>query len=232
MNYGYLRVSTLQQDVEAQKTAVSDYCAKAGITIDHWIETTISSRKSLKDRGINDLLASLKKNDLLIVSELSRLGRSILELSQIIDHLVKKRVRLVCIKQNIDLRYESGNGLDMASKILLNTFSMLAEVERDLISERTKYGLALAKQKGKTLGNPRISELHAIQKQRSEAYSQELKDTIKALVEAGYTQRKIADTLNGMNVKTAWEKEKWHQNSVVRLLKDLGLKTLKAKAKV
>ncbi len=87
----------------------------------------------MKDRGIDGLFTSLKKNDLLIVSELSRFGRSIYKIPPIIDQLVRKRVRLVAIKQSINIQYENGNGLDMASKVLLNALSLLAESERNII---------------------------------------------------------------------------------------------------
>lgn len=116
--------------------------------------TWVSSRKSLQQRGITSLLEKLSKGDILIVSELSRLGRSIKEVLQIIETLLEeKQCRLVMVKQKLDVN--PTNRKDMTNKILLTIFSMMAEMERNFISERTKEGLKARKARGIILGKPK-----------------------------------------------------------------------------
>lgn len=154
MIYGYIRVSTSDQNVESQKNLISRYLVDKRLHIDEWIELEVSSRKSLQQRGITSLLEKLFKGDILIVSELSRLGRSIKEVLQIIETLLEeKQCRLVMVKQNLDV--DPTNRKDMTNKILLTIFSMMAELERDFISERTKEGLKARKARGIILGKPK-----------------------------------------------------------------------------
>ncbi len=149
----YLRVSTDKQDLKNQKLAVHDYCHKNKIKITKFIGVNMSSRKSTKERRIDEILNQLKPKDRLIVSELSRLGRSVGQIIRIVDHLIKNKISLVCIKENIIL-----NGKQtLTNKIMITLFSLFAEIERDLISQRTREGLALARKKGKQLGRPRGS---------------------------------------------------------------------------
>jgi DNA invertase Pin-like site-specific DNA recombinase len=108
----------------------------------------MSSRKDLKARGIEDLLSRLNRGDVLIVSELSRLGRSIIEVISIINELIKREIRFVAIKQNLDIK----GSHDMQSKVMVTIFSLLAELERDLISARTKKALAAKRAQGVVLG--------------------------------------------------------------------------------
>lgn len=154
MTYGYVRVSTGDQTAESQKNLVSRYCMDKRMLIDEWIAIEKSSRKSTKERRIEELIQKLAPGDVVIVSELSRLGRSIREVLHIIERIVKeKQCKIMMIKQNLDI--DSNNTNDMANKILLTVFSMLAELERDFISERTKEGLNALKAKGITLGKPK-----------------------------------------------------------------------------
>jgi DNA invertase Pin-like site-specific DNA recombinase len=154
MIFGYIRVSTSDQNVESQKNLISRYLVDKRLQIDEWIAIEMSSRKTLEQRGITSLLAKLSKGDILIVSELSRLGRSIKEVLQIIETLLEeKQCRLVLVKQNLDV--DPSNRKDMTNKILLTIFSMMAELERDFISERTKEGLRARKAKGIILGKPK-----------------------------------------------------------------------------
>ena len=154
MIFGYIRVSTSEQNVESQKNLISRYLVDKRLHIDEWIELEVSSRKSLQQRGITSLLEKLSKGDILIVSELSRLGRSIKEVLQIIETLLEeKQCRLVMVKQNLDV--DPTNRKDMTNKILLTIFSMMAELERDFISERTKEGLKARKARGIILGKPK-----------------------------------------------------------------------------
>lgn len=154
MVYGYIRVSTEEQTNDSQKNLISRYCMDNRIFIDEWIEVEKSSKKSTRERRIEELLKKLKQGDIVIISELSRLGRSIREVLHIIQKIVtEKRCRIIMIKQNIDITLENTD--NMTNKILLTVFSMLAELERDFISERTREGLKVLKDKGVKLGKPK-----------------------------------------------------------------------------
>lgn len=151
--YGYVRVSTIEQSAESQKNLISRFVVERKMLIDNWIEVEMSSRKTVDKRKITELLSQVVENDVVIVSELSRLGRSIQEVLQIIKSLMEeKKCRLILVKQNMDLN--PLNVLDMSNKILITIFSMLAELERDFISFRTKEGLNALKAKGVKLGKP------------------------------------------------------------------------------
>lgn len=154
MVYGYIRVSTGEQTNDSQKNLISRYCMDKKIFIDKWIEVEKSSKKSTRERRIEELLQKLEQSDIVIISELSRLGRSIREVLHIIEKIVaEKRCRIIMIKQNIDIALNNTD--NMTNKILLTVFSMLAELERDFISERTKEGLNALKAKGVRLGKPK-----------------------------------------------------------------------------
>jgi DNA invertase Pin-like site-specific DNA recombinase len=152
-NIAYLRISKDSQDIDNQRFALLDYAHRRRIKIDKFIEISISSRKSIKDRGIDDLLEQLEPKDRLIVSELSRLGRSLGQIIQIVDRLIKQKVRFAAVKENIILNGKQ----DIQTKVMVAMFGLFAEIERDLISERTKQGLAAARAKGKQLGRPKGS---------------------------------------------------------------------------
>lgn len=153
MVYSYVRVSTDDQKTESQKNLISRYCVDKKMIIDKWIEIEISSKKSTRERRIEELIQKIEYGDIVIVSELSRLGRSIKEVLYIIERIVKeKKCRMIIPKQNLDI--DPNNTNDMTNKILITIFSMLAELERDFISERTKEGLNALKNKGIKLGKP------------------------------------------------------------------------------
>jgi DNA invertase Pin-like site-specific DNA recombinase len=134
----YIRVSTDKQDLDNQKLSILEYARKHDLTVSDFIEVRLSTRKSTHDRKIENVREVLQKNDILIVSELSRLGRSVGQVITLIDDLVKTGVRIVSIKEGIDLNGKR----DMQSKVMVTLFTLFAEIERDLISERTKQGLA------------------------------------------------------------------------------------------
>ena len=137
MIYGYIRVSTDDQSVDSQKNVISRYCVEKKLMVDEWIALEVSSRKSLRQRRIEELLSKLGKDDVVLVSELSRLGRSIKEVLGIIERLTQQcGSRLILVKQNMDINPNNTN--DLSNKILITVFAMLAELERDFISERTK----------------------------------------------------------------------------------------------
>ena len=154
MIYGYVRVSTQDQTVDSQKNSISRFCMDQKMMVDEWMELEMSSRKSTAHRRIDELLNKLSPNDIVIASELSRLGRSIKETLHTIETIVEdKKARLILIKQNLDLNPTTTANL--ANKVLITIFSMLAELERDFISERTKEGLRARVAKGVKLGKPK-----------------------------------------------------------------------------
>ena len=148
---GYLRISTEQQDLNNQKLELHEYARRNQIAIDDFIEIEISSRKSCKMRRIDELLERLNEEDTLIVSELSRLGRSVGQIITIVDALMDKKINFVAIKESIKI--DKGKQ-DLQSKTMITMFGLFAEIERDLISERTKQGLNAAKARGSLLGRP------------------------------------------------------------------------------
>lgn len=149
----YLRVSSGSQDINHQRLAILDYAQRNRLQVDALLEVQSSSRKSLRERGIDNLFAGLQAGDLLLVSELSRLGRSLGQIIQIVDDLVKADVRLIAIKENIHL----DGPQSMQSKVMVTLFGLFAEIERDLISERTREGMAAARAKGRIPGRPKGS---------------------------------------------------------------------------
>ncbi|MCL5272231.1 MAG: recombinase family protein [Gammaproteobacteria bacterium] len=154
MIYVYVRVSTQEQSVDSKKNSDQNLISYIIFSICEWIELEISSRKSTAMRRIDELLEKLSPNDIVIASELSRLGRSIKETLNTIETITQdKQTRLILIKQNLDLNPNAKN--DVANKVLVTIFSMLAELERDFISERTKEGLRARAAKGIKLGKPK-----------------------------------------------------------------------------
>lgn len=147
----YLRVSKDTQDVNNQKLAILAFAQQQEIRVDHFIELTVSSRKSQKQRKISTLIQQLDDEDTLIVSELSRIGRSVGEIVTTVDALVKQGIRVLAVKEGIDLYREQ----DLSAKVMVTMFSLFAEIERELISLRTKEGLDAAKAAGKQLGRPK-----------------------------------------------------------------------------
>lgn len=149
----YLRVSTDRQDLNNQKLEILEYARRQDLTVDDFIEVEISSRKTERQRRIDEIKKRLQENDTLIVSELSRLGRSVGQVVTLVDNLIKAGVRLTAVKERIDINGDR----DIQTKVMVTMFSLFAEIERDLISERTKQGLAAARAKGRRLGRPRGS---------------------------------------------------------------------------
>jgi len=147
----YLRVSTSTQEINNQRLAILNYAHQHELRIDEFLEIQISSQRSTKDRGIDELLARLQTGDILLVSELSRLGRSLGQIIHIVDQLIKNKIHFRAIKENIWLEGQQ----DIQSKVMVTLFGLFAEIERDLISERTREGLIAAKAKGKMLGRPK-----------------------------------------------------------------------------
>jgi DNA invertase Pin-like site-specific DNA recombinase len=149
MTYGYVRVSTDRQRVDNQEYEIARFCKKNNILIDEWVKETVSGTKAPDKRKLGGLLEKVKENDLIICAELSRLGRSLFMIMSILNHLMKIGAKIWTIKDNYRL------GDDVQSKVLAFAFGLSAEIERDLISQRTKEALALKRAEGVVLGRPR-----------------------------------------------------------------------------
>ena len=131
---------------------MGNFAEKQGFFIEKWITEKISSTKELKERKFGLLLKKVRKGDIIIATEISRLGRNLLEIMDILHFCLKKGCQIWTIKENYKL------GIDIQSKILAVAFGMLAEFERSLISARTKEALARVKADGKKLGRPSVAK--------------------------------------------------------------------------
>lgn len=144
MVIAYIRISTAKQDSEVQKLQIYEYCIKNKINIDEVMEVEMSSRKSLEKRRMNELKDKLNEGDLLICTELSRLGRSMLEVITLILELSEKGIQFAFLRQP-----ELSSFNNPSQKLLLSFYAYVSETERDFISQRTKAGLANARKNGK-----------------------------------------------------------------------------------
>ena len=149
MVYGYIRVSTDKQTVENQRFEIKQFACKNKIVIDRWIEETISGTIAPEKRNLGKLLSHIQKDDVIICSELSRLGRSMFMIMSILNRLMEMNVKVYTVKEGYKL------GQDLQSKVLAFAFSISAEIERNLIAERTTEALKRRKAEGKTLGRPK-----------------------------------------------------------------------------
>ncbi|GHU39394.1 invertase [Bacilli bacterium] len=149
MIYGYIRVSTDKQTVENQRFEIKEFAKIRGLTVENWTSETVSGSKKANERLLGELLEQLTKDDILIISELSRLGRNLLQIMSMLNYLMENEITLLTVKEG----YELGNNIN--SKVLAFAFSLSAEIERNLISQRTKEALARKKAEGIILGRPK-----------------------------------------------------------------------------
>ena len=178
MIYGY---SSDKQTVENQRFEIMNFCERQKLKINDWIEETISGTKNYDKRQLGKLLKKVDKNDIIICSELSRLGRNLFMIMEILNICMNKECRVWTIKDNYRL------GDDIQSKVLAFAFGLSAEIERNLISQRTKEALARKKAEGKILGRPKG------RRNNPEKYKLSGKETlIIELLKIGTSQRKIA----------------------------------------
>jgi DNA invertase Pin-like site-specific DNA recombinase len=148
---GYIRISTDKQDLEKQRHLLLEYARKERLIIDEFVEVEVSSRQDTEARRIDELQDTLQKGDTLFVAELSRLGREMLQVLNIINDFSEKGVKLTFVRQP-ELSTTGSHG-----KLLLAIYSYFAEAEREFISMRVKQGLAAARAKGVKLGRPKGS---------------------------------------------------------------------------
>lgn len=165
----YIRVSTDKQTLENQRSEISRFADKNDIKIDKWVEEVVSGKVSAADRKLGYHLKRLKKGDTLIVSELSRLSRTLLSIMSIMHSLLNRGITLYSVKENFCLAD------NINSKVILFAFGLAAEIERDLISTRTKEALAARKEQGKILGRrsgncPKMQMLMQYQKEITAKY--------------------------------------------------------------
>ena len=182
MIYGYLRVSTDDQDSENQKVGVAAKATSIGVAIDDWIiDDGISGTKEPEKRLLGKLMKKLKPGDVIITSELSRLGRKLFMIMRILEFCMQHEVKVYTVKDG----YELGDNIQ--SKVLAFAFGIAAEIERDMISQRTKEALARKKAEGIILGRPKG------RKSSPDKYKLYGKNSlIKGLLDEGISQRQIA----------------------------------------
>jgi len=198
---GYLRVSTVDQDTEKNKADILKFSnnRKFGDHVE-FIEEKVSGLQSWKKRKLKQVVDGLKAGDMLIVPELSRLGRSLVEVLEVLNELTKKDVAVYSVKENFQL-----NGADMQSKVMRTMLGLFAEIERDLISARTKEGLAAAKARGRQLGRPKGPGKSRLDKFRPE---------IEALLANGSKKKFIAQRY-GVTEPTLYNWLKRHNIQIV-----------------
>ena len=182
MIYGYIRTSTDKQNNENQRFEIEQFAETNNITINQWIEETISSKKDLEERKLGKLLKKIKQDDIIIATELSRLGRNLLQVMSILHHCMNIGCQVWTLKDNYRL------GTDIQSKVLAFAFGLSAEIERSMISQRTKRCLDRLKAEGKHIGRTKGS------KNKSTKLSGKT-DLIKTLLSQNISKTQIAKIL-------------------------------------
>lgn len=183
MVYGYIRVSSDKQTVENQRYEITNFCENNNLKINGWIEETISGTKDYDKRKLGELLKNVKSGDLIICSELSRLGRNLFMIMEILHICMNKNCRVWTIKDNYRL------GDDIQSKVLAFAFGLSAEIERNLISQRTKEALDRKKSEGVRLGRPKGALSKTVKLSGKES-------AIRILLEEGTSYAQIARLLH------------------------------------
>lgn len=177
MIYGYIRVSTDRQTVENQRFEIKRFCKENNLQVDKWIAETISGAKSVDKRQLGKLLKGVHKDDIIICSEISRLGRSLFMIMSVLNRCMEIGAKVWTIKDNYRL------GDDITSKVLAFAFGLSAEIERKLISQRTKEALARKKSEGVKLGRPKGCGKRILDGKEKQ---------IKAMLAAGLTKVQVS----------------------------------------
>ena len=191
MIYGYICVSTDKQTVENQRFEINQYIKNSNLKVDEWIEETISGTISPDKRNLGKLIEKTKEGDIIICSELSRLGRSMFMIMSILNILMERGVIIYTVKEHYKL------GEDLTSKVLAFAFSISAEIERTLISQRTKEALQRKKSEGLILGRPKG-------KKNSHYKLDGCEFMIVSMLNKGYTKKSISEHL-GVSISTLYQ---------------------------
>lgn len=179
MVYAYIRVSTEQQSDSSQRYEIQNWAERQGLKIDRWISESVSGTVDANKRQLGRLIRKMRPEDLLVCTEISRLGRNMLMIMSILNDCSQRRIRIHTIKDNFDL----SNNIN--SKIIAFAFALAAEIERNLISQRTKEALADKKSAGIVLGRPKGSS-------RKREYVMAKMDEIRASLRSGETIASVA----------------------------------------
>ncbi len=183
MIYGYIRVSTDKQTLKNQSFEIKKFCQQEQLDISQWIEETISGTTGINKRKLGNALSQLKQGDILIATEISRFGRNLLQVMSFLHLCMNKGIQVWTIKDNYRL------GADIQSKVLAFAFGLSAEIERNLISQRTREALERLKADGCHLGRPRGKKN---QQRKLDLHCQE----IQLLLDRGFSISKIANRMD------------------------------------
>ena len=195
MIYAYIRVSTEMQTFEAQKFEIEKWCTRKELVIDRWVEETVSGACKVEKRVLGKVLRRMSRGDVLVCTEISRLGRNMMMVMSILNTCSQKGLHIYSIKDNFELS-DSLN-----SKIIAFAFSLAAEIERNLISQRTREALAAKKAAGMTLGRPKGPSKERL---RFDSVLPEIK-------------RRLAD---GATIASLAKRLKMHRNTLSRFLRE------------
>ena len=197
MIYGYCRVSTAHQHEENQHFVIENFAKQNNMQIDTWVEEKISSSKKLQDRKLGALLQKLNPGDILITTEISRLGRSLLEVMGILQTCLERECQIWTLKENFRL------GSDIQSKVLAFAFGLSAELSKSLLQERVRESLARLKANGKKLGRPIGAQSKSLKLTKN-------KKRINTLIDKGISKNKIAQIMH-VNKSTLYNYLNTHQ---------------------
>lgn len=200
--YGYVRVSTERQDYERQKLEILEYANQHGWKVVQIISVKVGTKKSEELRAIDQLrdLAEQDKVNILIFSELSRFGRSVGQIARLVQEFAEDYgIELHFIKENLVLRQGKK---DISTKMTLTMFSLLAEIERDLISERTKSALAARKKAGVKLGRPAM-------RSKLDIKEEEIKEMLEMSIKQKAIAKKVGCTEATLSNWLKRKRKKW-----------------------
>jgi len=195
MTFAYVRVSTEKQSLENQRFALEEFAKKNGLVIEKWVSETVSGLKETKERKLGGLFKNAKKGDTIVISEISRLGRNIFMIIEALGYCVARGFRIISAKEGYHL------GDDLVSMVLAFAFSIAAQIERDLITQRTKEALARRKAEGKHLGRKHGFKpaMRRLEERREEVF---------AALEGGVSQNEAAKRFGvGRNTLRGFAKE-------------------------
>lgn len=195
MVIAYIRVSTQEQSYQGQRHEIDTWCRKNGISVDKWVEEKVSGMRNVQERTLGKAIGRMREGDLLVCTELSRLGRNMMMVMSILNRCSEKNVRIRSIKDNFELSDS------IQSKIIAFAFSLAAEIERNLIAERTREALAAKKAVGIKLGRP-------CGKSRERLRYDRMREDVLQMLEQKRPRKEIA------------EKVGIHPNTLLRYLKE------------